>query len=120
MSNETPNVPAVPESTNAESKNLVLLIWIASIFFGFIPGLILFLVKKDDPYVQDQSKEALNWSITAIIGSVAGMILGFVPFLGMIVSLAVFIAHVAFCIMGAIACSNGKGYRVPFALRLIK
>ena len=30
------------------------------------------------------------------------------------------IAHVVFCILGAIAATNGQRYRVPFAIRLVK
>jgi uncharacterized protein len=102
-----------------ESKNIAILTWIGTIFLGFIPGLILYLVKKDDPYVLDQAKEALNWSITAILGYVAGMIL-MIIFIGVLVIVAVGICHLVFCIMGAIAVSNAKEFRVPFALRLIK
>ena len=39
-----------------DSKNIALLMWIGTLFFGFIPGLILFLVKKEDAYIQKQSK----------------------------------------------------------------
>lgn len=102
-----------------DQKNMGLLIWILTLFFGFIPGLIFFLVKKDDAYIQDQSKEALNWSITAIIGYFAGLILTFI-LVGILVLLAVGIAHLVFCIMGVIATSSGKTFRVPYAIRLIK
>jgi uncharacterized Tic20 family protein len=102
-----------------DSKNIALLIWIGSIFFGFIPGLIVYLIKKDDPYIQDQAKEALNWSITASIGYFAGYILSFV-LIGMFVLPVVGICNLVFCIMGAIGASNGKPFRVPFAIRLIK
>lgn len=126
-----------PVSTSPDSNNMALLIWILSIFFTFIPSLIFYLVKKDDPYVQDQSKEALNWSITVLAAWIALWIISFV--MGMLLALtglfaaiaiwsglmglvflAVGILHLVFCIMGAIACSNGKAYRCPFALRLIK
>jgi uncharacterized Tic20 family protein len=116
MDNETPVVPA--EAT-AESKNIALLVWIGTIFFGFIPGLIVYLVKKDDAYVTDQAKEALNWSITAMIGYFAGWILMFV-LIGLLVVPVVLILNLVFSVMGAIACSNGKAFRCPFALRLIK
>lgn len=109
----------VVQEISQDTKNMALLIWVGTIFFGFIPGLILYLVKKDDAYVQDQAKEALNWSITAIIGYVAGIILTFV-LIGVVVILALGIAHLVFCIMGAIAVSSGKPFRVPFAIRLIK
>ena len=102
-----------------DQKNMGLLIWGLTLFFGFIPGLIFFLTKKDDAYTYDQAKEALNWSITAILGYVAGMILMLV-LIGFLVVIAVGIAHLVFCIMGAIAASSGKPFRVPFALRLIK
>jgi uncharacterized Tic20 family protein len=102
-----------------DSRNVAVLIWIGTIFFGFIPGLIVYLIKKDDAYVLDQSKEALNWSITAIIGYFAGMILTFI-LIGVLVFVVVGICHLAFCVMGAIAASSGQQYRVPFALRLIK
>mgnify|MGYP001034232077 CR=1 FL=1 len=62
------------ETASQESKNTALLIWIGTIFLGFIPSLIVYLVKKDDAYILDQSKEALNWSITALIIYVIGLI----------------------------------------------
>ena len=102
-----------------DSRNVAVLVWIGTIFLVFIPGLIVYLVKKDDAYVLDQSKEALNWSITAIIGYFAGQILAFI-FIGVLVLIVVLLAHLIFCIMGAIAASNGQQYRVPFAVRLIK
>lgn len=36
---------------NQDSKNMALLIWIGTLFFGFIPSLVLFLIKKDDAYM---------------------------------------------------------------------
>lgn len=102
-----------------ESKNMALLIWIGTIFFGFIPGLVFYLVKKDDPYVMSQAKEALNWSITAAIGFVAGLILSMI-LIGFLVLVALWICNLVFCIMGAVACSNGKDFKVPYTLRLIK
>jgi uncharacterized protein len=102
-----------------DSRNVAVLVWIGTIFFGFIPGLIVYLIKKDDAYVLDQSKEALNWAITALIGWFAGIVLTFI-LIGVLVFIVVGLASLIFCIMGAIAASNGQQYRVPFAIRLIK
>ena len=102
-----------------DSRNVAVLVWVGTIFFGFIPGLIVYLVKKDDAYVLDQSKEALNWAITALIGWCAGMILTFI-LIGVLVFVVVGLAHLIFCVMGAVAASSGQQYRVPFAIRLIK
>ncbi len=111
--------PVETNQVSQDSKNLALLLWIGTLFFGFIPGLVMYLVKKDDPYIIDQSKEALNWSITAIIGYVAGTVLA-VILIGFLVIAAVGILHLVFCIMGVIAASSGQTYRAPFAIRLIK
>jgi len=102
-----------------DSRNVAVLVWVGTIFFVFIPGLIVYLVKKDDAYVLDQSKEALNWSITAMIGYLAGQILALI-FIGVLVVVVVLLAHLIFCVMGAVAASSGRQYRVPFAIRLIK
>ena len=110
---------AATAGVSQDSKNLALMLWIGTIFFGFIPGLILYLIKKDDAYVMDQAKESLNWSITAIIGYVVGIILTFI-LIGVLVLALLGIAHLVFCVMGVLAASNGKPFRVPFAIRLIK
>ncbi len=107
--------PAVTQ----ESRNMALLVWIGTLFFGFIPSLILYLVKKDDPYVLDQSKEALNWSITAAIGYFASVLLAFIA-IGFLTMMVVGLCHLVFCVLGAIKVSSGIAYRAPFALRLIK
>lgn len=108
------------ESTvSQDSKNLALLLWLGTIFFSIIPSLVLYLVKKDDAYLLDQSKEALNWSITVILGMLAGMIL-MIILIGFLVVWAIALCNLIFCILGIIAVSSGKPFRVPFALRLIK
>ncbi|MCF6227003.1 MAG: DUF4870 domain-containing protein [Xanthomonadales bacterium] len=106
-------------SISQDSKNLALLMWIGTIFFGFIPGLIIYLLKTDDSYLKDQSRESLNWAITALIGYGISMILMFVV-IGFFLMFILAIIHVVFCIMGAIAVSSGKAFRVPYAIRLIK
>jgi uncharacterized Tic20 family protein len=108
-----------PATDSQDSRNIALLTWIFTIFFGFIPGLIVYLIKNDDAYAVDQAKEALNWSITAIIGYAAGVIL-MIVLIGALVMAIVGIAHLVFCILGAVACSNGKPFRVPWAIRLLK
>lgn len=107
------------ETASQESKNTALLIWIGTIFLGFIPSLIVYLVKKDDAYILDQSKEALNWSITALIIYVIGLITT-ILLIGLLILPLLGICHLVFCIMGAVGASNGETFRVPFALRLLK
>ncbi len=107
------------QTTTQDSKTIALLIWVGTIFLGFIPGLIVYLVKKEDAYIQDQAKEALNWSITAGILYVIAFILTYVM-IGALLIPVVMLCNLIFCILGAVATSSGKSFRVPFALRLIK
>ena len=102
------------EGISQDSRNVALLVWIGTIFFGFIPGLIVYLIKKDDPYVIDQSKEALNWSITAIIGYCVGVITTFI-LIGFLVLFVIGICHLLFCVLGAAAGSSRQ--TVPRAVR---
>ena len=104
---------------NQDSKNLALLMWIGTIFFGFIPSLIFYLIKKDDKFITAHSKEALNWSITAIIAYVIATILSIIA-IGVFLFPVIGLCHLIFCIMGAINASNAKEFRAPFILRLIK
>jgi len=116
MSNE--RMPDLNEVTQ-DSKNMALLSWIGTFFLGFIPGLILYLIKTDDAYVQDQSKESLNWSITVMIAYAAAFILSFIA-IGVVLFPVIGLCHLVFCIMGAVSTSKGNRFRVPFAIRLIK
>ena len=115
-----------------DSKNLVILNWLGCLFLGFIPPLVLMLVKKDDAFVQDQSKEALNWCITFFIGYIAfwigalvlglvlGMVYGPLAALPMMLVMLLALSHPIFCIMGAVKGSSGTNFKIPFNLRLIK
>jgi uncharacterized Tic20 family protein len=102
-----------------DSKNIALLTWVGSLFFGFIPGLVVYLVKKDDTYIQRQAKEALNWSITALLAYIIATILSVIV-IGFLLMPVIGICHLIFCVMGAVSTSKGKDFRVPFAIRLIK
>jgi uncharacterized protein len=108
-----------PRTLDQDAKNLALLIWVGTIFFGFIPGLIMYLVKKDEPFISSHAKEALNWSITATIGYFLCFILTFI-LIGALMFPILGICHLVFCILGAIKASNGESYLCPFAIRLIK
>ncbi len=107
------------DAVSQDAKNISLLVWIGTFFFNFIPGLIAYLIKADDPYIKAQAKEALNWSITALIISAIGTFLTII-LIGFVIQIVVVLCNLIFCIMGAVATAGGKPFRVPFAIRLIK
>lgn len=102
-----------------DARNFALITWIGTFFLGFIPGLVLYLTKHDDPYVLDQAKESLNWFITIFVGYLAGILLSTI-LIGIFVLVAVGLINLIVCILGAVACSRGEPFRAPFAIRLVK
>lgn len=90
---------------------------LGGIFLGFIPALVVYLVKKDSPgWVLDNAREALNWQITLLIVVVVLM----VSVIGVFLLWAVWLVNVVFCILATLKSANREVYRYPVALRLIK
>lgn len=100
-----------------DSRNMTVLMFVLSIFFWFIPALVMFLIKKDDDFVHRNSIELLNFEITICI---AYFVLTFIPFIGWLAMFAVGITALVLLIMGTLKVQNGEPYTFPFALRLIK
>lgn len=110
---------AATTTVDQDSKNMGLLLWIGTLFFGFIPPLVLFFLKADNAYVKQQSKEALNWIITSFIGYFVAGVLSIVV-IGLFLFPIIALCHLIFTIMGAISTSKGNDFKVPYAIRLIK
>ncbi len=117
--NDFPSSPNRLESPSQDARTLAILIWVGTIFFSFIPALILFLMRKDDEFLLAHSTEALNWAITALIGYAAAFVL-MIVLIGALLFPLVGLVNLVFCILGAVAASRGTPYALPFCLRLIK
>lgn len=130
----TPETPGTPEGTTPppppvdaaapapgkDAKNLAMLAHILGFFTSFIGPLVIWLMKKEeDRYIEQQSREALNFQITIAIAGVIGFFTSFIC-IGFIILPVVGIADIVLCIMAAVAASDGKDYRYPFTLRLVK
>jgi uncharacterized protein len=103
-----------------DDRTMALLIHILGIFTWFIGPLVVWLIKKDQSaFVDQHGKEQINLQITLTIGYLIGAVLLLV-FIGILVIWAVSIAGLVFCILAAIAASQGKEYRFPVNLRLVK
>lgn len=93
---------------------------------GFIGPLIVWMVKKDTmPFVDNQAKEALNFSITICIAFAVLWTLTIMTFLiGAIITLPLMLVvgvyALVFTIIASMKTYQGVAYRYPFALRLIK
>lgn len=87
---------------------------------NIVAPLVLWLIKKDSmPFVNDQGKEVLNFQITVSIIIFACM-LTFWLLLPIAIAFVVGIGALVMMIIAAIQSNEGKPYRYPFTLRLIK
>lgn len=111
----TEQVPVV--TPTEDERTLAILVHVLSIFFWFIPALVIYLLKKDESaFVGSHAKEALNFQITLTIVYV----ILFITIIGIIFLWVPGIVLLIFCIIAAIKASDKKLYRFPFTLRLIK
>ena len=89
--------------------------------FGFILGpLVVWLAKReDDPFIDDQGKEALNFQITMFLAFVIAFFLCFVV-VGFFLLPILIVMEIALPIVGAVKANNGEYFRYPLTMRLIK
>lgn len=108
----------ITSEVSSNDKNLAVLTHLGGILFSFIPSLIVWLLKKDNAYVSEQAREALNFQITVLIAWVVSYILMFI-LIGFLLMGIVWLGNIVLCILAAVATSKGENYRYPFTLRLI-
>jgi len=89
--------------------------------FGNIIGpLLIWILKKEElPFVGDQGKEALNFQISITIYILISVILVFVV-IGIPLLIVLGIFALVMTIIAAINAYDGKAYRYPVTIRLIK
>lgn len=140
MNEPDPNAATIPATTpvSADERQWAMFAHLSSLLGGlltsgwggsagfFIGPLIIWLIKKDTmPFVDDQGKEALNFSITVSIVCVALVVmtimtLGIGGLLTIPLMLAIGITSLVFVIIAAIKSHEGVRYRYPVSLRLVK
>ena len=124
MTNETTEVSTSPNTTpstepSSDDKNIATITHLGGTVFSFVPGLLVWILKKDDSaYLADQAKEALNFQISVLIGYLIAGVLAWV-LIGFILMPLIWLLNVVFCIIAAISSSKGETYRYPLCLRLI-
>jgi len=88
---------------------------------GHILGpLIVWLVKRNDsPEIDEHGKESLNFQISMLIYNVIAGVLCLV-LIGFVILGILHILNLVLVIIASIQASEGKFYRYPLAIRLIK
>jgi uncharacterized Tic20 family protein len=116
-----PYEPAPPASQGNDDKNLAMLTHLSGFLFSIIVPLIVWLINKDradKTYLVTESKEALNFQLTVLLGYVICWILTII-LIGAFLHIVLWILNITFCIIAAVKVSQTGSYRYPFALRLI-
>jgi uncharacterized protein len=114
---ETPKVDS--PIVSQESKNFALIAHLGGVFTFFIAPLIIYLVKTDDKFVQEEAKEALNFQIIVSIALLVCNILFFL-IIPLILIPIIWIISLVFGVIASVSVADGKVYKYPFNFRLIK
>jgi uncharacterized Tic20 family protein len=123
--------PAGPHNARDDSRNYALAAHLSaplSLFVGFpfIGPLVVYLVKKDDPFVRRHAAEALNFNLSimlygVILGIVTVILLFFVVGLLLIPLFAVLgIVWIVFTCVAATRAGQGEEYRYPLTIRFVR
>ena len=124
MSEEQPqkieNQPSKDERTWAMLCHFSAFTGLIFPFGNFLAPLIIWLIKKEElPLVEDQGREVLNFQISMTIYFLISGILCII-----LIGIPIVIGLIIFCfiitIIAAISANDGKSYRYPINLRLIK
>ncbi len=106
--------------SSENSKTIVLVTWLLTIFFGFIPSLVVYLIKQDNGDVRKQAATALNWCITIIVGYLAVYVITSVLGVGFIFLSIIWAVNLIVCILALVSVSKTGSYEPPFSLNLVK
>ena len=88
---------------------------------GYLVGpLLVWLFKKeDDPFIDEQGKEAVNFQITMFIALFVSALL-IVIGIGIFLLIVIGLLMTVFPIIAAVRANNGEHYRYPLTYRFIK
>lgn len=103
---------------NMDPKTVAMLTHLGGIVFGFIPALIVYLLKSNDPFVRHHAAQALNFEITLVIAYTVAAIL-IIVLIGLLLFPVIFIGSLVIHIAAAAAANRGEYYKIPLAIPLV-
>ena len=112
------SLPSAPPTQ--DEKTMALLSHLLCLVGWLIAPLIIYLVKKDESaFVAEHAKESLNFQITIGLAYIVGFIL-MIVIVGIFILALLGIVSLILVIVATLKASEGKLYKYPFNLRLIK
>ena len=101
----------------SDEKTFALLSHVLTIVAPLLAPLIIWLIKKDESkFVAEHAKESLNFQITMFIV----IFILFITIIGILFAWIVGIVALVLVILATVRASEGKLYKYPFAIRLVK
>jgi len=103
-----PDSGSYGEEPNADDQTMAMIAHFGMILFGWLPALIIYLVKGDAPWVKGEAAKAFNFAIVIQAAYIAFFVVGImiaiidIPILGCIVWLGYFGAWVVQAIFGVV------------------
>jgi uncharacterized protein len=110
-----PADPSIPQ----DEKTQAMLVWILSLFIGFISPLIFYFIAKDKPFVFSHAAQCLTLAIVVTVLWIVAFILMFVV-IGIFLLPIIGLASLVLTIMGAIAANAGARFEPPVTGNLAK
>jgi uncharacterized Tic20 family protein len=100
---------------------------LGALLFGlpFMGPLIIYLVKKENPFVRRHAAEALNFNLSMMLYTIvlafatAVLVFVVVGFLLIPLFLVLFAVWFVFVIVASVAASRGEEYRYPLTIRFV-
>ena len=124
---QTPPPPPPATTTSSDVRTWCVLCHASALlglffhFLGHLLGpLIVWLLKRgDSPEIDAHGKESLNFQLSMLIYDAIALVLCLV-LIGIPILVLLWVLNTIFVIIASIQASEGKLYRYPLAMRLIK
>ncbi len=114
---EEPQTSEPKPEVSQDARNLGMLCHLLGLFTLFLCPLIIWLLKNDDPFVDSQGKEALNFQLSVFLGcAISSVFFCIAP----ITVPVIIVLDVIFSIIACVKASKGEDYRYPLCVRLVK
>lgn len=89
---------------------------LGSVIGPLVPWLVW---RSNDTFVDSQGREAFNFQLSVLIYALLSIPLVFV-LIGILLLIAIAVFQIVFMVVAALAASEGRAYRYPLTLRLVK
>jgi uncharacterized protein len=107
----------IESSPTSSDKLAGLLTHLGGIFFGPIPGLIVYFATGNNPWLKDQARNAFNFQLTLLIAWIVVTVLHWVLFW---LYGPLELVNIILSVIAAIKANQGESWRYPAAIEFIK